>query len=160
MEGSQLSELKRPNLSPGGRFQRVSLGPRISLDISLLISFSANRLVCRRGAWLWSGLEWNLKVQVCFVQRSCSNVMLWNARHYSATAWAAYLKAFHKVDLNIGKIGGVLGLSATVVHSLSPNLLRNAKKCRHIFHSFNLHTDAKSRAAHIFGCFRPFLEFV
>ena len=35
--------------------------------------------------------------------------MLWNARHYSATARAAYLKAFHKVDLNIGKIGGVLG---------------------------------------------------
>ena len=48
--------------------------------------------------------------------------MLWNARHYSATARAAYLKAFHKVDLNIGKIGGVLGPSAAVVHSLSPNI--------------------------------------
>ena len=80
--------------------------------------------------------------------------MLWNAKLYSAARAVVYLKAFHKVDLNIGKIGErLLGPPLPPVHSLSQNLFRNAKKCRHIFHSFNLHTDAKSRAAHIFGRF-------
>ena len=136
--------------------------------ISLLISFSANRLVCRRGggarvrSWMKfksPAADLYKVVAAAAAVYKLVAAMLWNARLYYAARAARLLESFSQGRFKYRENWGTTIRSA-VVHSLSQNLLRNAKKCRHIFHSFNLHTDAKSRAAHIFGCFRPFLEFV
>ena len=80
---------------------------------------------------------------------------------YSAAARALLLlesfsQGRFKYRENWGSTRSELRRCCSGTFAFTEDLLRNAKKCRHIFHSFNLHTDAKSRAAHIFGCFRPF----
>ena len=53
------------------------------------------------------GLFVPLLLLLILVEHRC-NAMSCNARRHHSTARAGHLKAFHKVDLNIGKMGGVL----------------------------------------------------